>query len=80
MAMANDSKEPEKLFPWYVSYCPVGGECKKGNKRLGCFSSVQTAKSAIVSHLTGSAYHYMEPAEAHKLAADADLDVVSVGC
>ena len=72
--MATAEEPAGKTCTWYAAFCPRGGDCKKGGKRLGTFRSEAQARQAMISHLMGSTYHLMSKTEAQSLADAADVD------
>jgi hypothetical protein len=57
----------------FVSFCPLGNLCSKGNSRLVTADSEQAARQAVYHHLTASSHHYMGDAEAQVQADSAEL-------
>ena len=61
---ALEHKSPTK----YAVYCPEGGRCKFGTRRMGTFTSRDAAINKLVNHLTASSAHEMRAAKANEFA------------
>ena len=57
----------------FVSFCPLGGDCKKGGKRLGWDATESEARARISTHLRCSTHHELDEEVANEAAATADL-------
>ena len=57
----------------HIAFCPMGTECKWGNKRLGKFASEQEARDKVKWHLQMSEYHNCDEDTATSVAASAEL-------
>ena len=58
---------------FFVCFCPLGNDCKKGNKRLGKHKLEDEARQQIQHHLVHSTFHSMTDADAAELAEKAEL-------
>lgn len=58
---------------FFVCFCPLGSDCKKGNKRLGKHKLEDEARQQIHHHLVHSTFHSLTDADAAELAEKAEI-------